>query len=329
MPPQKEKKGGREAKKIPGTIYREAIKPEAKRILEKFTEAGPEPERLVKLKQGTPEQRARARKGLLPPKILTAAEQVSKPAPKAPTIAEQLKKPAASYPLAGGRTTAYNVPVRMIPRPGETMSSPGFLARRKKAQDARDQRKSVTPPRTGEKPTLQRGTPAEKRLREGVKTTTAEPLVERTTQTRPGRTKAQQRGSVSGYRIKTEAAVPTIAEPPKDKPPTTRDIAFTAKRRQQAGLEASRKGKGGPRKFSGRKTTAEIGKAARASQKDIEIERLDTTAEEVARMMTEQDVAREAERAEAALKAGRRPRREKARYQYRTRGVRRTENRGR
>jgi len=336
MPPQKEKKKGfgerlkdvgkaigREAKKIPGTIYREGIKPEAKRILEKFTEPGPPAERLVgPLKQGTPEQRARARKSLLPAKILTPAEQMSK---EAPTIAEQLKKPAASYPLAGGRTSAYNVPVRMIPRPGETMSTPAFIARRQKAQDARDQRKSVTPPRTGEKPTLRRGTQQEKAIRDATSLTTAEPLVDQTRAT----PKTTARGSVSRYTIRTTAEVPEKAEPPKDKPPTSADRAFTARRRQQAGLEASRKGKPTKRKFSGRKTTAEIGKAARAGAKTIEVDRIDTTAQEVARMMTEQEMAREAQRTETELKDDRTPRREKARYRYRTRGYKRSEGRSR
>jgi hypothetical protein len=98
--------------------------------------------------------------------------------------------------------------------------------------------------------------------------------------------------------------------------PTLKRKPTTAKRRKT--------------KFSAKKTLKEVGKAAAASQKDIEFaERPDTTAQEVARMMTEADVAREAERAEAALRTGRKPTREKARYRYRTRGYKRSEGRGR
>lgn len=83
------------------------------------------------------------------------------------------------------------------------------------------------------------------------------------------------------------------------------------------------------RKFSAKRTTKTLGEAARASQKEIEIDRLDTTAQDVARMMTEQEMAREAQRTESELKEDRRPRREKARYRYQTRGYKRSEGRGR
>ncbi len=354
---------GREAKKIPGRIYREGIKPEAKRILEKFTEVGPAPTSPISrlpqaghervpfeegpkgFRGGTAEQRARARKGLLPAKILSPAEQVSKPVP---TIKEQLKKPAY-YPLAGGRTTSYDTPVRMIPRPGETMDTPAFKARRQKAQDVRDQRRSLpspkdkAPPFEG-RPKLRRGTQEEKRARDAdqakaisqaTKVTTAEPLTDQTRATtkttlgrKGSRTKKQERGTVSKYVIKTKAEVPTAeaAETKTETKKETRTDRTLAARKQRAGLRESRKGKAGKRKFSATKTLETLGKAA-DSQKPIE--RIDTTAQEIARMMTEQDVGREAERAEAALKQGRRPRREKARYRFQTRGYKRSEGRGR
>ncbi len=356
---------GRGAKKIPGRIYREGIKPEAKRILEKFTEVGPAPtspiSRLpqagherVPFEEGpkgfrgpSAEERARqreiSRKNRLPAKILSPAEQVSKPAQ---TIKEQLKKPAY-YPLAGGRTTSYDTPVRMIPRPGETMDTPAFKARRQKAQDERDQRRSLpspkdkAPPFEG-RPKLRRGTQEEKRARDAdqakaisqaTKVTTAKPLVDQTATTagppKAGRTKS--RGSVSRYVIKTKAEVPTAeaAETKTETKKETRTDRTLPARKQRAGLKESRKGKAGKRKFSGRKTAKVIGEAARASQEPLEIDRLDTTAQEVARMMTEQDVGREAERAEAALKQDRTPRREKARYRFQTRGYKRSEGRGR
>ncbi len=308
---------GRGVKKIPGTIYREGIKPEAQRIYEKFTEPGPPAERLVgPIKQGTPEQRARSRKSLLPAKILSPAEQVSKPAP---TIKEQVK--AASFPLAGGRTGAYD--------PSFTgMGAVDRLRQRDAARKARETRPRLERGTKEEK--AARAAAREKAIRDTVKVTTAKPLTDQTTL--EGRTKEQSRGVISRYRIKATAAVPeqpkvvpTIAESKKE----TRIDRTAPARRQKARLEASRKEKPTKRKFSGRKTTAEIGKAARASQKEIEIDRLDTTAQEVARMMTEQEVGREAERAEVALKQDRRPRREKARYRYQTRGYKRSEGRGR
>ncbi len=323
---------GRGVKKVPGTIYRDVIKPYGQHMADKFTEEGPGAERLVgPIKQGTPEQRARARKALLPAKILSPAEQVSKPIKP---IKEQLK--GKYYPLAGGRTSAYDTPVRMIPRPGETMDTPAFKARRQKAQDEQDQRKSLpkdkAPPFEG-RPLLRRGTQQEKAIRDATKTTTAEPLTDQTRAT-VGRTKAKARGSISRYRIKTKAAVPeqsktepALAKTPKDKPPTSRDIAFTAKRRQKAGVQASRKGKAGKRKFSPKRTAETLNKAAAATSKPIE--RIDTSAQDMARILIEQEVGREAERANVALQGGRKPTREKARYRLRTRGYKRSEGRSR
>ena len=132
MPPQKKKKGfgeklkgvGRrivqEAKAVPGKVYREGIKPEAKRILEKFTEVGPSPTGPTIKDEpqagtfrgpfaGSPTGFRLGRKtSHVPAKILPPKEQVDRPAPKAQTIAEAVAPRAASYPLAGGRTTAYD-----------------------------------------------------------------------------------------------------------------------------------------------------------------------------------------------------------------------------
>ncbi len=109
----------------------------------------------------------------------------------------------------------------------------------------------------------------------------------------------------------TGEVVTVIGEMPADKKPPR-----TAKR-------------GPARKFSPKKTAETLRKAGKARQEAMEKVQIDTTALEVARMMTEQDVGREAERAEVALKQGRRPRREKARYRYQTRGYKRSEGRGR
>jgi len=296
-----------EAKKVPGTVYREGIKPEAKRILEKFTEVGPAPGRPISgepqagtttapFEEGPKGLRRGRRTSHLDPKILPPKEQVSRPAPKAQTIAEQIAP--KDYGRAGGRTGAYD---RSFTGKSAVQRLNEIRAKETKAKPQRNI--------TAEKPP-------------SVKVTTAGPLVDQTKSRVPGRSKSEARGTVRGYRIKTDAAVPTSKK-------ETRTDKTAAARKQRAGLMESRKGKGGKRKFSGRKTTKTLGEAARASQKDIEIERLDTTAQEMARLMTEQDVGREAERAEAALKQGRTPRREKARYRYRTRGLRRTENRGR
>ena len=312
---------GREAKKIPGTVYREGIKPELERIRDKFTEVGPAPTRPISgepqagtttapFEEGARGLRRGRRTSHVETKILPK-ETMSRPAPKVKTIKEQLK--GAYYPLAGGRTTAYDRPLSLIPKPGETINTPAFKARQKKARE--DKARQQTP--RGGKPTLER---APGTVKGAVNVTTATPLTDRTAAA-GGRTKSQARGSVSGYRIKTDAAVPTT--PKKE----TRSDRTAAARKQRAGLKESRKGKGGKRKFSATKTYAEIGKAASASQKPIE--RIDTSTQDMARILIEQEVGREAERAEAALKGGRKPTREKARYRLRTRGYKRSEGRSR
>lgn len=314
-----------EAKKVPGTIYREGIKPEAKRILEKFTEVGPSPTRKIKqepqagttrapFEEGARGMRRGRRTSHVETKILPPKEQVSRPAPKAPTIAEQLKKPRpASYPLAGGRTTAYDPAFK---------GSKGAVERLAEADAKRKARET--------KPLLRRGTPQEKAIRDATKVTTPKPLVDQTRTTpKGGRKKGKERGSVSQYTIKTTAAVPPKTEPAIAKTPKkeSRSDRTAPARKQRAGLKESRKGKAGKRKFSATKTYAEIGKAAAATQKPIE--RIDTSATDMARILTEQEVGREAERAEAALKGGRKPQREKARYRLRTRGYKRSEGRSR
>lgn len=320
---------GREAKKIPGTIYREGIKPELERIRDKFTEAGPAPKRLQKdqpqagsfaapfEKTETGLRRGR-RTSHVDPKILPPKEQVSRPAPKAQTIKEQLKARPASYPLAGGRTTAYDRPLSLIPNPGETINTPAFIARQKKARAE----KARQPTPRGGKPTLERPTPKAP-PKKAPPPGEGRPRLERGTPEEKEKRK-RQRGSLSGYRIETTAKVPAIAPTPKKE---TRSDRTAAARKQRAGLKESRKGKAGKRKFSATKTYAEIGKAAASTQKPIE--RIDTSAQDMARILTEQEVGREAERAEAALKGGRKPQREKARYRLRTRGYKRSEGRSR
>jgi hypothetical protein len=84
------------------------------------------------------------------------------------------------------------------------------------------------------------------------------------------------------------------------------------------------------RKFSPKRTRETLNKAGEARREQMAaVPPPDTTAQEMARMMTEQDVSREAERAQAALKGGRKPQREKARYRYQTRGYKRSEGRSR
>ena len=312
---------GREAKKIPGTVYREGIKPELERIRDKFTEVGPATTRPISgepqagtttapFEEGAKGLRRGRRTSHVETKILPK-ETMSRPAPKVKTIKEQLK--GAYYPLAGGRTTAYDRPLSLIPKPGETINTPAFKARQKKARE--DKARQQTP--RGGKPTLERATPKPE-PKKAPPPGTGRPRLERGT---PEEKRKRQRGSVSGYRIKTDAAVPTT--PKKE----TRSDRTAAARKQRAGLKESRKGKGGKRKFSATKTYAEIGKAASASQKPIE--RIDTSTQDMARILIEQEVGREAERAEAALKGGRKPTREKARYRLRTRGYKRSEGRSR
>jgi hypothetical protein len=319
-----------EAKKVPGTIYREGIKPEAKRILEKFTEVGPSATRKIKQEPQAGTTTAPFEEGPKGLRRPTAAERAtghaedkakrlaggaSRPAPKVPTIAEQIaqvSRPAPKdYGRAGGRTSSYKVGI----------GSKGAVARLEAERKA------------SQRPELRRGTPQEKAIRDATKTTTATPLTDQTRTTpKGGRKKGKERGSISQYTIKTTAAVPkkepaaeAIAKTPTPKKETRTDRTAAA-RKQRAGLKESRKGKAGKRKFSATKTYAELGKAASAR---TPIERIDTTSQEMARLITEQEVGREAERAEAALKGDRKPKREKARYRYQTRGYKRSEGRGR
>jgi len=92
-----------------------------------------------------------------------------------------------------------------------------------------------------------------------------------------------------------------------------------------------RRAKKGPaRKFSPKQTGKTLQEAGKARKEAMEkTTQIDTTAAEMARILTEQEVGREAERAEAALKGGRKPTREKARYRLRTRGYKRSEGRSR
>lgn len=84
------------------------------------------------------------------------------------------------------------------------------------------------------------------------------------------------------------------------------------------------------RKFSPKKTGQTLRAAAKKRQEQIAaVPTPDPTAQEMARMITEQEIAREAQRTETELKGGRKPKREKARYRLRTRGYKRSEGRSR
>ena len=108
--------------------------------------------------------------------------------------------------------------------------------------------------------------------------------------------------------------VTVIGEMPKEKKATPRTTMIRPPRR----------------KFSPKRTAATLTKAGKARREQMAaVPQPDTTAQEMARLMTEQDIAREAQRTESALKEDRKPRREKARYRYRTRGLKRSEGRGR
>jgi len=88
--------------------------------------------------------------------------------------------------------------------------------------------------------------------------------------------------------------------------------------------------RGPARKFSPKQTGKTLSAAAKARREQMAaVPTPDTTAQEMARMITEQEIAREAQRTETELKGGRKPKREKARYRLRTRGYKRSEGRSR
>ncbi len=129
-------------------------------------------------------------------------------------------------------------------------------------------------------------------------------------------TKTEKRAPLTaGTRV--GEVVTVIGEMPRDKPlgpPKTKGMTRAKPKR----------------KFSSKRTQATLTKAAKARREEMaEYTPPDTTAQEMARMMTEQDIAREAQRTETELKGGRKPTREKARYRFRTRGLKRSEGRGR
>jgi len=321
-----------EAKKVPGTVYREGIKPYGQHLAEKFTETGTVTGRLIRdePQAGTtaapfekgpkgfrtdPEGRARLRARNEAKRL---AGGVSQPAPKAQTIAEMVapvsREPkGATYPLAGGRTGAYD---------------PSFKGSKGAVERLAEIRAKEAAAKGGKK-TTERTT--EQKIKDATKVTTEPALVEKTPAT-VGRTQSQ-RGALSRYKqpvYKAEATAEAIKEGPL--PKITKEQRLIRAQKQRAGLMESRKGKGKPgkRKFSAKKTSATLNKAAKARREEMaKAMPPDTTAQEMARLMTEQDIAREAQRAETELKGGRKPQREKARYRYRTRGLKRSEGRGR
>ena len=169
------------------------------------------------------------------------------------------------------------------------------------------------------------------------------------------------RGKTTAYDMPGKSAVERLAETaPKKKPPTlkgptkkepltasegrvTKPTDLTAKASRgdvvtvigempPAAKKPTPRAKRGKtrRKFSPKKTAETLREAGKARREQMAaVPPPDTTAAEMARMITEQEIAREAQRTEAELKGGRKPQREKARYRYRTRGLRRTEGRGR
>jgi len=334
MPPETEKKGfgaklkgvgkaiGRQLKKVPGVAYRDVVKPYAQHMADKFTEVGPGPGRPISGEPQTPYREGDVVKsGSVSPGVPTGLKRRKNPpgqkakilpamsAPATP-IAEQVaqvSRPAAKdYGRAGGRTGSYSK---------EFKGSLGAVGRLNK--QAADERA-----KTGRRPMGGGNLP--------ISVTTAAPLTDRTkttglvpkTPTPKGRTKKQSttRGSVARYKVKVDEKAPKK---------TSTDVTYP-RRKQTAGTEAARKKKTGKRKFSPKRTAATLEKAAEKRREDIAAAgRIDTSATDMARILTEQEVGREAERAEAALKQGRKPKREKARYRYRTRGYKRSEGRGR
>lgn len=303
MPTQQKKKGKsfgeklkgvgkrivQEAKKVPGTVYREGIKPEAKRIIGKFTEEGPgqigppigkEPQ--AGTRSGpfaeTPAGFRLGRKtSHVPAKILPPKEQVSRPAPAKQTIAPPPK--GASYPLAGGRTTAYD---------------PSFRGSKSAVQRLNESYKA----KAGA-------------IKDATKVTTEKPLT--------GTTRKESTTKKSDVTFKVKV---------NEKTPDKIDV-YQGRRKQRAKAATARAKKPGKRKFSMKQTSKTFREAAQKRQEGMAEVKIDTTAQELARLMTEQDIAREAQRTETTLKTGRKPTREKARYRHRARGLKRSEGRGR
>jgi hypothetical protein len=299
---------GRQLKKVPGVAYRDVVKPYAQHMADKFTE--PVVSKPTLRRETLPGSAALSkayRTGVEPYKAEERTTKATRPGGPFPSGAVA-GTPTGLKRGAGATVEPFKAQQRtkVKRKPGADRTT-RIAAQYKTSGGA----KGVPIPRPGE--TLQSASYKSRIAKEKA----AERKAAREAALKPkvgkGRTKTTD--LTAGTRV--GEVVTVIGEMPRDKPPgppTTKGMTRAKPKR----------------KFSPKRTGATLTKAAKARREEIAAYTPpDTTAQEMARMMTEQDIAREAQRTETELKKGRKPQREKARYRYRTRGLKRSEGRGR
>ena len=267
-------------------------------------------------------------------------------------IGRQLKKvPGVAYrdvvkPYAQHMADKFTEPAVSSPTLKRTID-PGTseLFKAAKTTVSRKEAPTVEPYRAEQRTRLKRG-PGKVRAARGKTTAYDRPAGSLTAVGRLNKLaeeKAKAAGTAPKAAPKKEVISPTPEKKPTPSAATPGSAATPRLRGEYVEVIGGLEPKSGPkpppvrgmqrakkRKFSPKRTGATLTKAAEKRREDIaKAAPKDTTAQEMARLMIEQEVGREAERAEAALKGGRKPQREKARYRLRTRGYKRSEGRSR
>jgi hypothetical protein len=301
---------GRQLKKVPGVAYRDVIKPYGEHLRDKYTEpVVSQPTLRRKTLPGSAALSKAYRTGVEPYKAEERTTKATRPGGRGfPSGAE----PGTKTGLKRGAKEAHTVEPFKAQQRTKLKRKPGADRTRRVAAQYKTSggAKGVVLPLPGEtiNSTSYRQREAKRKAQErkAAREAALKPTVGKS------QTKAETREPLTGVaRGETVTVIGRLPPPPA---PTTKGMTRAKPKR----------------KFSPKKTGEALRKAAKARREQIAAYTPpDTTAQEMARMMTEQDIAREAQRTETELKGGRKPQREKARYRLRTRGLKRSEGRGR
>ncbi len=305
---------GRGAKKVPGIAYREVVKPYGEHLVEKFTEpVVSKPTIRRRPLPGTADLARAYGTKVEPYKAEERTTKATRPGGARrgfPSGAE----PGTPTGLKRGAAEPHTVKPLLATQRRKLKRRPGTARPVKRGSRYITKSGRATPviPREGE--TLQ----SESYRRRLAKQQAADRKAAREESLKPkvGTTReaaAKKEALTAGHEIGEYVEVIGRPEPKTPAKPTVKGMTRAKPKR----------------KFSAKKTTKTLTEAAKKRREEMGKVQIDTTAQEMARMVTEQELAREAQRTEAELKEGRRPRREKARYRYRVRGTRRNEGRGR
>ena len=310
---------GRRLKKVPGVAYRDVVKPYAQNIADKFTEPVVSKPTLRRRPLPGTADLAKAYGTTVEP--YKAEERTTKATRPRDIVEGGRGFPSGAVAgtktgLKRGTAAPHTVEPFKATQRTSLKRKPGYRAKPKRKSRYKTATDMATPviPRPGE--TLQSSS-YKARL---AKQQAAERKATREAALKPkvGKGEAKKESTTAltaGTRI--GEVVTVIGEMPPGPAPKRPTVKGMTRKKPK-------------RKFSAKRTGATLRKAGKARQEQMAaVPPPDTTSQELARMMTEQDIAREAQRTETELKTERKPRREKARYRYRTRGLKRSEGRGR